>query len=283
MLIPLVSNSRVKVSTAMLWCVDDSWPQLPAMNRHAASVDHMKKSNTLHRKDKVNADRSGKPDAMKKVKVKRTQKEADKTKLFKTEMCKNWDPVAKTGCKYGDGCKYAHGLDEMRVRQTPDAYKTRICKTFLNTGSCRYGTRCRFVHGDAEERTVMEMQHQAIMRTLQDLRPPESPNESAQHDGWCLPCKPEPPTPNIEDAAPLLPVVPVVQAVEQASAAVEHLPSTSRPSSPSVEEPTTIILPIPKALRLEKRESSFNLMGSKLDLILADDAHDWLHTMSAAA
>mmetsp|Transcript_44121 Transcript_44121/g.130051 ORF Transcript_44121/g.130051 Transcript_44121/m.130051 type:complete len:266 (-) Transcript_44121:804-1601(-) len=88
---------------------------------------------------------------------------------YKTELCATYSRTG--GCPYGHKCQFAHGVEELRMRQpaaaTPfsseaDAsasYKTKECRSFARTGRCPYGPRCRFMHGD-----VVEAQQLAMLR-----------------------------------------------------------------------------------------------------------------------
>lgn len=77
----------------------------------------------------------------------------DKTK-FKTEMCKNW--IEQGFCRYGTKCQFAHGTQEVVVKNDPihDKYKSKMCKTFQEKAYCPYGKRCQFRH---EDRTITEL------------------------------------------------------------------------------------------------------------------------------
>lgn len=35
--------------------------------------------------------------------------------FFKTKRCFHYDPVTRTGCKFGDHCSFAHGDAELRA------------------------------------------------------------------------------------------------------------------------------------------------------------------------
>ncbi|OMH83178.1 Tristetraprolin [Zancudomyces culisetae] len=48
-------------------------------------------------------------------------------------------------CRYGDSCKFAHGLVEQRRRERNKKYKTSLCKDFP-LGKCTFGIRCNFAH-----------------------------------------------------------------------------------------------------------------------------------------
>jgi len=77
---------------------------------------------------------------------------------FKTEICRNYKE--KGTCVYSDNCQFAHGRDELRMRDrnmnvTQDVvrhnkYKTKLCQKFWIAGYCAYGPRCNFIHNEAE-------------------------------------------------------------------------------------------------------------------------------------
>lgn len=71
----------------------------------------------------------------------------DKTK-FKTEMCKNW--IEQGFCRYGHKCQFAHGTQEVVVKNDPvnDKYKSKQCKQFHERAFCTYGRRCQFRHDE---------------------------------------------------------------------------------------------------------------------------------------
>ncbi|CAB60410.1 C3H1-type domain-containing protein [Caenorhabditis elegans] len=52
-------------------------------------------------------------------------------------------------CAYGEKCKFAHSVHELRFPQTKRNhrnYKTVLCNKFSTTGHCKYGIRCQFIH-----------------------------------------------------------------------------------------------------------------------------------------
>lgn len=66
--------------------------------------------------------------------------------LLKTEICK---VHARTGsCMYGENCRFAHGLLELRFVKRHPRYKTRKCVNFWNRNYCAYGDRCCFIHDE---------------------------------------------------------------------------------------------------------------------------------------
>ncbi|CAB55123.1 C3H1-type domain-containing protein [Caenorhabditis elegans] len=70
-----------------------------------------------------------------------------KEKAFKTSLCLS-HKRGKT-CIYGEACKFAHGVHELRCQQTTRNhrnYKTVLCDKFTTTGYCKYGARCQFIH-----------------------------------------------------------------------------------------------------------------------------------------
>eukprot|EP01025_Chloroclados_australasicus_P026138 TRINITY_DN2596_c0_g1_i5.p2 TRINITY_DN2596_c0_g1~~TRINITY_DN2596_c0_g1_i5.p2 ORF type:complete len:316 (+),score=34.47 TRINITY_DN2596_c0_g1_i5:2155-3102(+) len=63
---------------------------------------------------------------------------------MKTEICRLWE---KDGwCKFGDGCHFAHGAQELKTAVRHPKYKTKLCRNYSQTGSCQYGQRCQFIH-----------------------------------------------------------------------------------------------------------------------------------------
>eukprot|EP01066_Platyproteum_vivax_P001632 Platyproteum_vivax@DN1207_c0_g1_i2.p1 len=79
---------------------------------------------------------------------------ADKNAIFyKTKLC----PAFQKGCCFnGDGCQYAHSLDELRPM--PDLSKTRLCESLLKGTMCEAGPGCPFAHS-LEERRVDPLIH----------------------------------------------------------------------------------------------------------------------------
>ena len=64
---------------------------------------------------------------------------------YKTELCKWW--LEGAGCPFADKCAFAHGSRELRLRPRPSNYKTQLCRKFvMNGGMCPYGHRCLFIH-----------------------------------------------------------------------------------------------------------------------------------------
>ncbi|CAI4228286.1 unnamed protein product [Auanema sp. JU1783] len=72
-----------------------------------------------------------------------------KEDAFKTALCESY---RRTGeCSYATGCRFAHGVDELRLPTQPRGrnhpkYKTVLCDKFSSTGHCKYGARCQFIH-----------------------------------------------------------------------------------------------------------------------------------------
>lgn len=72
-----------------------------------------------------------------------------KDDAYKTALC---DSHRRAGmCNFGENCKFAHGVAELRMppqprgRQHPK-FKTALCDNFSTTGYCKYGSRCQFIH-----------------------------------------------------------------------------------------------------------------------------------------
>lgn len=71
-----------------------------------------------------------------------------------TQICKFY---AAGTCKRKD-CKYAHGVQELRT--PPNFWKSRLCESFLKTGTCEKGMNCNFAHGKEEMRLATALKRQ---------------------------------------------------------------------------------------------------------------------------
>ncbi|XGW13100.1 hypothetical protein V3C99_013606 [Haemonchus contortus] len=72
-----------------------------------------------------------------------------KEDAYKTALCESYRRTQT--CSYGKDCRFAHGVDELRLPAQPRGrshpkYKTVLCDKFSNTGYCKYGARCQFIH-----------------------------------------------------------------------------------------------------------------------------------------
>ncbi|VDN29056.1 unnamed protein product [Cylicostephanus goldi] len=72
-----------------------------------------------------------------------------KEDAYKTALCESWRRTQT--CSYGKDCRFAHGVDELRLPSQPRGrnhpkYKTVLCDKFSSTGYCKYGARCQFIH-----------------------------------------------------------------------------------------------------------------------------------------
>ncbi|XP_022134167.1 zinc finger CCCH domain-containing protein 14 isoform X2 [Momordica charantia] len=64
--------------------------------------------------------------------------------MAKTELCNKWRETG--GCPYGDHCRFAHGVEELRPVIRHPRYKTQMCRMVLAGDTCPYGHRCHFRH-----------------------------------------------------------------------------------------------------------------------------------------
>jgi len=78
----------------------------------------------------------------------------DNTK-YKTMLCKEF--TSTNNCKFGGGCTFAHGLQELRSKPITQyshpksgLFKTALCDRFMEQGVCSYGPECKFAHGHNE-------------------------------------------------------------------------------------------------------------------------------------
>ena len=98
-------------------------------------------NNNKNSKNKFNQPKQQK----KKKKGKFKSTAADFKVKYKTELCKYYE--INGYCKYGDGCAYAHGIENLRSKVTNTTfYRTKKCSQFFENGYCPYGNRCQFAH-----------------------------------------------------------------------------------------------------------------------------------------
>ncbi|SMN21083.1 similar to Saccharomyces cerevisiae YDR151C CTH1 Member of the CCCH zinc finger family [Maudiozyma saulgeensis] len=65
--------------------------------------------------------------------------------LYKTELCESF--TTKGHCKYGGKCQFAHGLEELKLKERRSNFRTKPCVNWAKLGYCPYGKRCCFKHG----------------------------------------------------------------------------------------------------------------------------------------
>lgn len=70
------------------------------------------------------------------------------SRQFKTELCRSLQGYSQ--CWYGERCRFAHGLHELRPPVRHSRYRTRPCYNYHVLGLCNYGSRCSFIHSGAE-------------------------------------------------------------------------------------------------------------------------------------
>ncbi|KAI8980447.1 hypothetical protein BDB01DRAFT_228922 [Pilobolus umbonatus] len=92
--------------------------------------------------------------------------------LYKTEYCKNWDEHGQ--CRYGNKCRYAHGVHDLRFIHRPEHYRTKICRAFHELGICDYGPRCKYIHESNSSKLARKLPTQPQAGTLHNI-PKESP------------------------------------------------------------------------------------------------------------
>ena len=76
---------------------------------------------------------------------------------YKTELCRAFQEAGH--CKYGEKCQFAHGNWDLRTVNRHPKYKTEKCRSFHATGLCAYGPRCHFVHHPSESEQVTQPQN----------------------------------------------------------------------------------------------------------------------------
>eukprot|EP00931_Biecheleriopsis_adriatica_P083951 TRINITY_DN57644_c0_g1_i1.p1 TRINITY_DN57644_c0_g1~~TRINITY_DN57644_c0_g1_i1.p1 ORF type:complete len:261 (-),score=45.86 TRINITY_DN57644_c0_g1_i1:64-765(-) len=55
-------------------------------------------------------------------------------------------------CDRGEDCCFAH--DDAQLREKPDLFKTRMCRSYARSGRCSNGDECRYAHSREEMRLV---------------------------------------------------------------------------------------------------------------------------------
>ena len=71
---------------------------------------------------------------------------------YKTELCKSF--MEDNFCQYGNKCRFAHGEEELVIKEKNNNYKKKLCKSFYKEGFCTYGIRCNFQH---DQRKLSDM------------------------------------------------------------------------------------------------------------------------------
>lgn len=82
----------------------------------------------------------------KKLSQKETNPEQINKQLYKTELCESF--TTKGTCKYGNKCQFAHGLEELKLKERRSNFRTKPCVNWAKLGYCPYGKRCCFKHGN---------------------------------------------------------------------------------------------------------------------------------------
>eukprot|EP00475_Leptophrys_vorax_P013077 TRINITY_DN1946_c0_g1_i2.p1 TRINITY_DN1946_c0_g1~~TRINITY_DN1946_c0_g1_i2.p1 ORF type:complete len:227 (-),score=60.55 TRINITY_DN1946_c0_g1_i2:142-822(-) len=163
---PLLTNPRtlslspVKGSVPLSIICDDDASLSPEPRRTSASVDN---AAGIKRGGAGKPSRSSSSESLssqgRKTKASRLSDEETKEprqqpgQLRKTEICRMWknDGV----CSFGDQCMFAHGIEEIRSRQRPYNFRTKVCEDLARKDHvCSYmlndENRCNFAHpGDA--------------------------------------------------------------------------------------------------------------------------------------
>ena len=76
------------------------------------------------------------------------EEEKKKDPKYKTELCKTYSETGE--CPYGRKCRFAHGKEELFLKDNGINYKKIECKSFSELGFCTYGSRCSFKHDERE-------------------------------------------------------------------------------------------------------------------------------------
>ncbi len=73
---------------------------------------------------------------------------------FKTTICQAWKTSGH--CNYGERCRYAHGIHELRQPTRQFIYKnaTIRCNRFEQFGVCPDGNQCQFIHDNRMKKMI---------------------------------------------------------------------------------------------------------------------------------
>ncbi|KAJ8460479.1 hypothetical protein OPV22_033405 [Ensete ventricosum] len=82
--------------------------------------------------------------------------------MFKTELCNKWEESGV--CPYGEHCRFAHGIAELRPVLRHPRYKTELCRMILFGDACTYGHRCHFRHSLPSPPPPPPSDHQRLLR-----------------------------------------------------------------------------------------------------------------------
>uniref|UniRef100_A0A914HGJ6 C3H1-type domain-containing protein n=1 Tax=Globodera rostochiensis TaxID=31243 RepID=A0A914HGJ6_GLORO len=63
---------------------------------------------------------------------------------YRTELCREYQNSGT--CRFGDECRFAHSIEQLRFRPLPRNYKTKLCRNFEENGFCKHGAKCHFIH-----------------------------------------------------------------------------------------------------------------------------------------
>lgn len=90
---------------------------------------------------------------------------------YKTEICKNFEIYGF--CKWGEGCCFAHGRNELRNKTLFNYfYKTKVCKHFHKNGFCPYASRCQYFHfktNHVYQELLDSLEKKLLIRMNEDL------------------------------------------------------------------------------------------------------------------
>ncbi|CAM6109947.1 unnamed protein product [Calypogeia fissa] len=82
---------------------------------------------------------------------------------FKTELCNNWQE--SQWCRYGEHCRFAHGVKELRCVLRHHRYKSVPCRMIMSGKECIYGHRCHYRHSLTEKELSLISEARVISKT----------------------------------------------------------------------------------------------------------------------
>ncbi|XP_008482185.1 mRNA decay activator protein ZFP36L1-like [Diaphorina citri] len=87
---------------------------------------------------------------------------------YKTELCRSLEGYRP--CQYGERCRFAHSVEELRPPVRHYRYRTRLCRNYHHNGVCNYGTRCSFIHRVPGEEVDPVKKYREIHGDIQETR-----------------------------------------------------------------------------------------------------------------
>lgn len=131
--LPLTSENLEKLGQNSLSNQQLAQQQLRMLQTQFVDTSIMSQQRLSHNMTKKLSQKDSNPDQINK-------------QLYKTELCESF--TTKGACKYGNKCQFAHGLEELKLKERRNNFRTKPCVNWAKLGYCPYGKRCCFKHGN---------------------------------------------------------------------------------------------------------------------------------------